>query len=192
MKIHRIAALFLSLVLTFSLVACGQASSTSAASRWQQSKTERSSCWPRKNEILSAKRCLGESALIHGQKRTETTISANYGDFLLSAVKRPKISSRTRSTRPWDCRCRKDSCHRGADRRSCPADGCRFQCRRIAGNLRRSSQVQCKSDLEGNLGDNSSSFRQRLYGGEFLVQITSRVEELTTWNARTRRSRQQA
>ena len=47
MKIHRIAALFLSLVLAFSLVACGQgassassASSSSASSAAAENKTE--------------------------------------------------------------------------------------------------------------------------------------------------------
>ena len=47
MKIHRIAALFLSLVLAFSLAACGQgassassASSSAASSAAEESKTE--------------------------------------------------------------------------------------------------------------------------------------------------------
>ena len=60
MKIHRIAALFLSLVLAFSLAACGQgassassASSSSASSAVAETKTEEQ-LLAEENEILSA------------------------------------------------------------------------------------------------------------------------------------------
>ena len=58
MKIHRIAALFLSLVLAFSLAACGQgassassASSSAASSAAAESKTEEQ-LLAEENEIL--------------------------------------------------------------------------------------------------------------------------------------------
>lgn len=76
MKIHRIAALFLSLVLAFSLAACGQgassassASSSAASSAAAESKTEEQ-LLAEENENPFCKRCsVGESVLIHGQKR---------------------------------------------------------------------------------------------------------------------------
>ena len=94
MKIHRIAALFLSLVLAFSLAACGQgassASSSAASSAAAESKTEEQ-LLAEENEILSANDALWEKVFSSMDKNvTETTISANYGDFLLSAVEKVK------------------------------------------------------------------------------------------------------
>ena len=97
MKIHRIAALSLSLVLAFSLAACGQgassassASSSSASSAAAESKTEEQ-LLAEENEILSANDALWEKVFASMDKNvTETTISANYGDFLLSAVEKAK------------------------------------------------------------------------------------------------------
>ena len=97
MKIHRIAALFLSLVLAFSLAACGQgassassASSSAASSAAAESKTEEQ-LLAEENEILSANDALWEKVFASMDKNvTETTISANYGDFLLSAVEKAK------------------------------------------------------------------------------------------------------
>lgn len=97
MKIHRIAALFLSLVLAFSLAACGQgassassASSSAASSAAAESKTEEQ-LLAEENEILSANDALWEKVFSSMDKNvTETTISANYGDFLLSAVEMAK------------------------------------------------------------------------------------------------------
>ena len=97
MKIHRIAALFLSLVLAFSLAACGQgassassASSAAASSAAAESKTEEQ-LLAEENEILSANDALWEKVFSSMDKNvTETTISANYGDFLLSAVEKAK------------------------------------------------------------------------------------------------------
>ena len=97
MKIHRIAALFLSLVLAFSLAACGQgassassASSSAASSAAEESKTEEQ-LLAEENEILSANDALWEKVFSSMDKNvTETTISANYGDFLLSAVEKAK------------------------------------------------------------------------------------------------------
>ena len=97
MKIHRIVALFLSLVLAFSLAACGQgassassASSSAASSAAAESKTEEQ-LLAEENEILSANDALWEKVFSSMDKNvTETTISANYGDFLLSAVEKAK------------------------------------------------------------------------------------------------------
>ena len=107
MKIHRIAALSLSLVLAFSLAACGQgassassASSSAASSAAAESKTEEQ-LLAEENEILSANDALWEKVFASMDKNvTETTISANYGDFCSALWKRQKTSSRTRSTRP--------------------------------------------------------------------------------------------
>ena len=97
MKIHRIAALLLSLVLAFSLAACGQgassassASSSAASSAAEESKTEEQ-LLAEENEIFSANDALWEKVFASMDKNvTETTISANYGDFLLSAVEKTK------------------------------------------------------------------------------------------------------
>ena len=96
MKIHRIAALFLSLVLAFSLAACGQgassasSASSSASSAAAEGKTEEQ-LLAEENEILSANDALWEKVFSSMDKNvTETTISANYGDFLLSAVEKAK------------------------------------------------------------------------------------------------------
>ena len=80
MKIHRIAALFLSLVLAFSLAACGQgassASSSAASSAAAESKTEEQ-LLAEENEILSANDALWEKVFSSMDKNvTETTISA--------------------------------------------------------------------------------------------------------------------
>ena len=71
MKIHRIAALSLSLVLAFSLAACGQgassassASSSAASSAAAESKTEEQ-LLAEENEILSANDALWENCLLY-------------------------------------------------------------------------------------------------------------------------------
>ena len=141
MKLNRVTALSLSLVLAFSLAACGQgassassASSSAASSAAAESKTEEQ-LLAEENEILSANDALWEKVFSSMDKNvTETTISANYGDFLLSAVEKAKDQFSDEEYKP-DRRCRKDSCHRGADRRSCPRRGCRFQCRRTGHRL---------------------------------------------------------
>ena len=97
MKIHRIDALFLSLVLAFSLAACGQgassassASSSSASSAAAESKTEEQ-LLAEENEILSANDALWEKVFASMDKNmTETTLSTNYGDFLRNAVEKAK------------------------------------------------------------------------------------------------------
>ena len=81
MKIHRIAALFLSLVLAFSLAACGQgassASSSAASSAAAESQTEEQ-LLAEENEILSANDALWEKVFSSMDKNvTETTIIAN-------------------------------------------------------------------------------------------------------------------
>ena len=97
MKLNRVTALFLGLVLAFSLAACGQgassassASSSAASSAAAESKTEEQ-LLAEENEILSANDALWEKVFASMDKNvTETTISANYGDFLLSAVEKAK------------------------------------------------------------------------------------------------------
>ena len=96
MKFNRVTALLLSLTLAFSLAACGQgASSASTASSAASSvaaetKTEEQ-LLAEENEILSANDALWEKVFASMDKNvTETTISANYGDFLLSAVEKAK------------------------------------------------------------------------------------------------------
>ena len=96
MKIHRIAALLLSLVLAFSLAACGQgassasSASSSASSAAAETKTEEQ-LLAEENEILSANDALWEKVFTSMDKNvTETTLSTNYGDFLLSAVEKAK------------------------------------------------------------------------------------------------------
>ena len=173
MKIHRIAALFLSLVLAFSLAACGQgassassASSSAASSAAAETKTEEQ-LLAEENEILSANDALWEKVFASMDKNvTETTISANYGDFLLSAVENGQRSVLGRGVQDPDRRCRKDSCHRGADRRSCPAED-------AASSAAAQGTAFPKfegSDLEGNPVAQQPVCGQRLYGGEFLVQ----------------------
>ena len=85
MKLNRVTALLLGLVLAFSLAACGQgASSASTASSAASSAAE-------ENEILSANDALWEKVFSSMDKNvTETTLSTNYGDFLLSAVEKAK------------------------------------------------------------------------------------------------------
>ena len=97
MKFNRVTALSLSLVLAFSLAACGQgassassASSSSASSAAAESKTEEQ-LLAEENEILSANDALWEKVFASMDKNvTETTLSTNYGDFLLSALEKAK------------------------------------------------------------------------------------------------------
>ena len=98
MKIYRIAALLLSLVLAFSLAACGQgassassaSSSSAASSAAAETKTEEQ-LLAEENEILSANDALWEKVFASMDKNmTETTLSTNYGDFLLNAVEKAK------------------------------------------------------------------------------------------------------
>ena len=97
MKLNRVTALSLSLVLAFSLAACGQgassassASSSSASSAAAESKTEEQ-LLAEENEILSANDALWEKVFTSMDKNvTETTLSTNYGDFLRSAVEKAK------------------------------------------------------------------------------------------------------
>ena len=93
MKLNRVTALLLSLVLAFSLAACGQGASSAfsaASSAAAESKTEEQ-LLAEENEILSANDALWEKVFASMDKNvTETTISANYGDFLLSAVEKAK------------------------------------------------------------------------------------------------------
>ena len=97
MKLNRVTALTLSLALAFSLAACGQgassassASSSSASSVAAEGKTEEQ-LLAEENEILSANDALWEKVFASMDKNvTETTLSTNYGDFLLSAVEKTK------------------------------------------------------------------------------------------------------
>ena len=97
MKLNRVTALSLSLVLAFSLAACGQgassassAPSSAASSAAAESKTEEQ-LLAEENEILSANDALWEKVFASMDKNvTETTLSTNYGDFLLSAVEKTK------------------------------------------------------------------------------------------------------
>ena len=98
MKFNRVTALLLSLTLAFSLAACGQgassassaSSSSAASSAAAETKTEEQ-LLAEENEILSANDALWEKVFASMDKNvTETTISANYGDFLLSAVEKAK------------------------------------------------------------------------------------------------------
>ena len=97
MKINHVTALLLGLVLAFSLAACGQgassastASSSSASSAAAESKTEEQ-LLAEENDILSANDALWEKVFTSMDKNvTETTLSTNYGDFLLSAVEKAK------------------------------------------------------------------------------------------------------
>ena len=94
MKLNRVTALSLSLVLAFSLAACGQGASSastassSASSAAAESKTEEQ-LLAEENEILSANDALWEKVFTSKDKNvTETTLSTNYGDFLLNAVEK--------------------------------------------------------------------------------------------------------
>ena len=96
MKLNRVTALFLGLVLAFSLAACGQGASSAstassaASSAAAESKTEEQ-LLAEENEILSANDALWEKVFSSMDKNvTETTLSTNYGDFLLSAVEKAK------------------------------------------------------------------------------------------------------
>ena len=96
MKLNRVTALFLGLLLAFSLAACGQGASSastassSASSAAAESKTEEQ-LLAEENEILSANDALWEKVFSSMDKNvTETTLSTNYGDFLLSAVEKAK------------------------------------------------------------------------------------------------------
>ena len=96
MKFNRVTALSLSLVLAFSLAACGQGASSastassSASSAAAESKTEEQ-LLAEENEILSANDALWEKVFASMDKNvTETTINANYGDFLLKTIENAK------------------------------------------------------------------------------------------------------
>ena len=96
MKLNRVTALLLGLVLAFSLAACGQGASSdstassSASSAAAEGKTEEQ-LLAEENEILSANDALWEKVFSSMDKNvTETTLSTNYGDFLLSAVEKAK------------------------------------------------------------------------------------------------------
>ena len=98
MKFNRVTALLLSLTLAFSLAACGQgassassaSSSSAASSAAAETKTEEQ-LLAEENEILSANDALWEKVFTSMDKNvTETTLSTNYGDFLLSAVEKAK------------------------------------------------------------------------------------------------------
>ena len=98
MKFNRVTALLLSLTLAFSLAACGQgassassaSSSSAASSAAAETKTEEQ-LLAEENEILSANDALWEKVFASMDKNmTETTLSTNYGDFLLSAVEKAK------------------------------------------------------------------------------------------------------
>lgn len=95
MKLNRVTALLLSLALAFSLAACGQGASSastasSASSAAAESKTEEQ-LLAEENEILSANDALWEKVFASMDKNvTETTLSTNYGDFLLSAAEKAK------------------------------------------------------------------------------------------------------
>ena len=96
MKLNRVTALMLSLALAFSLAACGQGASSastassSASSAAAEGKTEEQ-LLAEENEILSANDALWEKVFAFMDKNvTESTLSTNYGDFLLSAVEKAK------------------------------------------------------------------------------------------------------
>ena len=98
MKFNRVTALLLSLTLAFSLAACGQgassassaSSSSAASSAAAETKTEEQ-LLAEENEILSANEALWEKVFASMDKNmTETTLSTNYGDFLLSSVEKAK------------------------------------------------------------------------------------------------------
>ena len=159
MKIHRIAALFLSLVLAFSLAACGQgassassASSSAASSAAAESKTEEQ-LLAEENEILSANDALWEKVFSSMDKNvTETTISANYGDFLLSAVEKAKDQFSDEEYKTLTADAEKIRAIEEQIAALAPRRGCRFQCRRTG---HRPSPKFEGSDLEGNPVDNS-------------------------------------
>ena len=96
MKLNRVTALLLGLVLAFSLAACGQGASSastassSASSAAAEGKTEEQ-LLAEENEILSANDALWEKVFSSMDKNvTETTLSTNYGDFLRSALEKAK------------------------------------------------------------------------------------------------------
>ena len=89
MKRNRMIALLLSLVLAFSLAACGQSASSPAASA-VENKTEEQ-LLAEENEILSANDALWEKVFATMDKNVnDVALSSNYGDFLLSAVEKAK------------------------------------------------------------------------------------------------------
>ena len=142
MKIHRIAALSLSLVLAFSLAACGQgassassASSSAASSAAAESKTEEQ-LLAEENEILSANDALWEKVFASMDKNvTETTISANYGDFLLSAVEKAKDQFSDEEYKTLTTDAEKIRAIEQQIAALAPRRGCRFQCRRTGHRL---------------------------------------------------------
>ena len=98
MKFNRVTALLLSLTLAFSLAACGQgassassaSSSSAASSAAAETKTEEQ-LLAEENEILSANDALWEKVFSSMDKNvSETTLSTNYGDFLLDTIENAK------------------------------------------------------------------------------------------------------
>ena len=99
----RIAAILTSMVLVFSLAACGSqqagtaagseaasAAQTSEAASAAQSKTEEQ-LLAEENDILGANDELWEKVFASMDKNvTQTTLSKNYGDFLMDAVDKAK------------------------------------------------------------------------------------------------------
>lgn len=99
----RIAAILTSMVLVFSLAACGSqqagtaagseaasAAQTSEAASAAQTKTEEQ-LLAEENDILGANDELWEKVFASMDKNvTQTTLSNNYGDFLMSAVDNAK------------------------------------------------------------------------------------------------------
>lgn len=99
----RIAAILTSIVLVFSLAACGSqqagtaagseaasAAQTSEAASTAQTKTEEQ-LLAEENDILGANDELWEKVFASMDKNvTQTTLSNNYGDFLMSAVDNAK------------------------------------------------------------------------------------------------------
>ncbi len=158
MKFNRVTALLLSLTLAFSLAACGQGASSastassSASSAAAEGKTE-SSCWPMKTRSFPQTMPCGRRCSPPWTKNvTETTLSTNYGDFLLSAVEKTKDQFSDEEYKTLTADAEKDPCHRGTNCCSCPCGrGC-FQCRRTGGTAFPQFEG---SDLEGNPVDNS-------------------------------------
>ena len=99
----RIAAILTSMVLVFSLAACGSqqagtaagseaasAAQTSEAASTAQTKTEEQ-LLAEENDILAANNELWEKVFASMDKNvTQTTLSNNYGDFLMGAVDNAK------------------------------------------------------------------------------------------------------
>ncbi len=139
MKLNRVTALFLGLVLAFSLAACGQGASSastastassSASSAAAEAKTEEQ-LLAEENEILSANDALWEKVFSSMDKNvTETTLSTNYGDFLRSSVEKTKDQFSDEEYKTLTADAEKDSGYRKSDCCPCPRRGHLFQCYR--------------------------------------------------------------